>query len=55
MLTESRQACEVEYTKAEARGDAVGTTVWGRVNEHTRKLALVYAVSEDHREPCIGV
>lgn len=55
MLTESRQACEVEYSKAEARGDAVGTTVWGRVNEHTRKLALIYAVSEDHRAPCIRV
>jgi hypothetical protein len=55
MLIESRRACEAEYSKAESRGDAVGTTVWGRVNEHTRKLALIYAVSEGHRTPCIRV
>lgn len=54
LLVESRRACEEEYTKAESRGDPVGTTVWGRVNEHTRKLALLYAVSERHREPEIG-
>ena len=32
--------------RAEAHADAVGTAVWGRVAEHARKLALVYAVSE---------
>jgi hypothetical protein len=54
IFTESRIECETEYSQAESRGDAVGTTVWGRVNEHARKLALIYAASENHLEPCIG-
>lgn len=29
LLTEARHASEAEYASAEARGDAVGTTVWG--------------------------
>lgn len=52
-LIASRKACEAEYAKAESRGDPVATTVWGRVNEHARKLALLYAISENHREPQI--
>ena len=32
----------------------LGTTVWGRVSEHARKLALLYAVSENHESPVIG-
>ena len=28
--------------------------MWGRVNEHVRKLALIYAVSENHEHPEIG-
>jgi hypothetical protein len=54
LLRESRVEAEREYSLAEARGDAVGTTVWGRVHEQTRKLALLYAVSENHLEPQIG-
>ncbi len=38
---------------AEARGDPVGTTVWGRVPEQIRKLALLYAVSARHQTPRI--
>jgi hypothetical protein len=53
LLIESRRQCEAEYAKAEARGDAVGTTVWGRTNEHIRKLALLYAISASRREPSI--
>ena len=45
---------EAEYSTAEADGDAVGTTVWGRVQEQTRKLALLYAVSADHTNPQIN-
>ena len=55
MLTESRQAAEVEYGSAEARGDPVGTTVWGRVPEQARKLALLYAISANHESPQIDV
>lgn len=53
LLTDARQASEAEYTAAEARGDPVGTTVWGRVPEQIRKLALLYAVSESHASPRI--
>jgi hypothetical protein len=55
LLIETRERAEAEYTVAEARGDAVGTTVWGRVSEHVRKLALLHAVSENHMAPRIGL
>lgn len=55
VLIESRQTCEAEYAKAEERGDPVGTTVWGRVNEHSRKLALLHAISVNSRSPRIDL
>lgn len=55
LLIESRRACEREYSHAEERGDPVGTTVWGRTNEHIRKLSLLYSISENHRDPSIDV
>ncbi|MEZ4651963.1 MAG: bifunctional DNA primase/polymerase [Candidatus Eisenbacteria bacterium] len=54
LLSATRRLTEVEYSAAEARGDEVGTTVWGRVSEHARKLALLYAVSACHETPQIG-
>jgi len=54
LLVENRRQAEAEYAKAEEQSDPVGTTVWGRVSEQTRKLALIYAVSENHRSPQIG-
>ncbi|MFB3894534.1 MAG: bifunctional DNA primase/polymerase [Phycisphaerae bacterium] len=54
LLIETRKSAEAEYRKAESRADEVGTTVWGRVSENTRKLALIYAVSENALEPVIG-
>jgi hypothetical protein len=54
ILIETRLEAEAEYARAESSGDAVGTTVWGRVSEHARKLALLYAVSENHENPGIG-
>ena len=54
LLTESRLQAEDEYSQAEARGDPVGTTVWGRVHEQTRKLALLHAVSANHTDPVIS-
>ena len=53
LLTEARAIAEKEYSNAEARGDPVGTTVWGRVPEQVRKLALLYAVSASHKAPRI--
>jgi hypothetical protein len=55
LLAEARQASEAEYAAAESRGDMVGTTVWGRVPEQIRKLALLYAVSASHESPRIDV
>jgi len=55
LLVELRRSAEQAYGEAEGRRDAVATTVWGRASEQTRKLALIYAVSENHAEPAIGV
>lgn len=54
VLIKTRLEAEAEYAKAEAADDSVGTAVWGRASEHARKLALIYAVSEDHERPEIG-
>ena len=54
-LVETRSEADAEYARAEARGDPVGTTVWGRVSEQVRKLALLYAISENHLAPRIGL
>jgi hypothetical protein len=54
LLVDLRVRAEEAYAEAEWRSDAVATTVWGRVSENARKLALVYAISENHREPEIG-
>jgi hypothetical protein len=54
-LVETRQQAEAEYSAAEARSDSVGTTVWGRVSEQVRKLALLYAISENHQAPRISL
>jgi hypothetical protein len=53
ILADCRQQADKEYGAAEDRGDAVGTTVWGRVNEQARKLALIHAVSADRLNPRI--
>ena len=55
LMMETREQADAEYAEAEAASDPVGTTVWGRVSEQTRKLALLYAASEDHRSPRIGL
>jgi hypothetical protein len=55
LLAQARVESEAEYAAAEARGDPVGTTVWGRVPEQVRKLALLYAASADYQSPRIDV
>lgn len=55
LLAQARLESEAEYASAEARGDPVGTTVWGRVPEQIRKLALLHAVSVSHLTPRIDV
>ncbi|MCC7409979.1 MAG: bifunctional DNA primase/polymerase [Phycisphaeraceae bacterium] len=55
VLVENREEAESAYARAEAASDAVGTTVWGRVSEQARKLAMLHAISANHRSPVIGV
>ncbi len=50
-----RQHHEDQYDRAIHDGNAAAATVWARVAEHTSKLALLYAVSEDHEMPAIDV
>jgi hypothetical protein len=54
LLIETRRLAEAEYSRAEDCSDPVGTTVWGRVSEQVRKLALIYAISENHLTPRIS-
>lgn len=54
ILIEARREAEVEYERAESANDPVSTTVWGRVSEQCRKLALLYAVSERVENQVIG-
>jgi hypothetical protein len=54
LLVDLRREAEDAYARAERSSDAVATTVWGRVSENARKLALLYAISEDHEQPEIG-
>lgn len=51
VLTSIMASVDGEYSRAEARGDQVGTSVWARAFEHVCKLALVYAISRDHECP----
>jgi hypothetical protein len=53
VFVDCRVECETEYSRAEEQGDAVGTTIWGRTNEHARKLALLHAISANHQAPRI--
>ncbi len=53
LLVEARVSAETQYEKAEEASDPVGTTVWGRVSEQTRKLALLHAISRRCRNPVV--
>ncbi|MGE4157723.1 MAG: hypothetical protein AB7F75_01345 [Planctomycetota bacterium] len=55
LLNDIRFETDAEYERSEAVKDAVGTAVWGRAGEHIRKLALIWAVSENHKTPEISM
>jgi hypothetical protein len=55
IINDFRQSADNEYAQAEDRKDEVAMTVWGRANENARKLALLYACSENHVCPQISV
>jgi len=46
---------ETEYDRAEGVKDEVGRTAWSRTCENAKKLALLYACSENHEDPVIGL
>lgn len=54
-LRGARLLAEAEYSKAEAVNDLAGTSIWGRCDEQTRKLALIYAISARHDCPEIDL
>ncbi|MBL0869239.1 MAG: bifunctional DNA primase/polymerase [Phycisphaerales bacterium] len=51
---EIKKDAEAEYERAEIAGDQIALAVWARVYQQARKLALVYAISENHKDPSIG-
>jgi hypothetical protein len=54
ILAETRQLADQAYDEADGRQDEAAKTVWSRVNEQVPKLALIYAVSENHLAPEIS-
>src|SRR6056297_171376 len=52
-ITDLRLQTEAEYDKADDAGDEVARTAWSRTCEHAKKLALIYACSENHEDPKI--
>jgi hypothetical protein len=47
-LEEFRALADDRYAEAEDRDDPAGMAIWARAYEKARKLALVYAASENH-------
>jgi len=46
---------EDEYDLADAANDEIGKAAWSRTCENAKKLALLYACSENHEDPIIGL
>jgi len=46
---------EDEYEQADAANDEIGKAAWSRTCENAKKLALLYACSENHEDPVIGL
>jgi hypothetical protein len=53
LVTSYRIEADEEYTQAENAGDEAGMALWARANEKARRLALIYACSENPRNPRI--
>ena len=54
-IEQLQRMTETEYDQAEDSKDEVARTAWSRTCENATKLALVYACSENHEEPVIGL
>lgn len=53
-LEEFRALADDRYAEAEDRDDPAGMAIWARAYEKARKLALIYAASENHLQMQIG-
>ncbi len=53
-LEEFRALADDRYAEAEDRDDPAGMAIWARAYEKARKLALIYAASENHLQMRIG-
>ena len=53
LVTNYRIQADVEYNQAENAGDEAGMALWARANEKARRLALIYACSENPHSPRI--
>ena len=53
-LEQCRTFADDRYTEAEDKDDPAAMAIWARAYEKTRKLSLLYAVSESHIAPSIG-
>lgn len=54
-IDELRLRTEAEYDIADEAGDEVSRAAWSRTCEHAKKLSLIYACSENHEQPEIGL
>jgi len=50
-----QRMAEAEYDAAEDGGDEAARTAWSRTCENAKKLALIYACSDNHEDPVIGL
>jgi hypothetical protein len=54
-ITEFQRDVEDSYRQADQRNDEVARVAWSRTHENAKKLALIYACSENHEDPVIGL
>jgi len=50
----ARLEADAEYAKAESNNDTATMSIWARAYEKARRLALIYACSENHLDPMIS-
>ncbi len=54
-ISSLQRQTEAEYDKAHDRNDEVARVAWSRTTENAGKLAIIYACSENHENPTIGL
>jgi hypothetical protein len=52
-LSEFRRYADAQYRQHEAGNHQAGMAIWARAVEKAKKLALIYACSENHLEPIV--